>query len=227
MTNYTDTKTIVERTAQNIAANHIRKLTAFDGVDIGDELYDQATVAFRNDISKALEASDNTAEAQAVRERLAEIVEAIRAGLPTLTDLEKARAEIAGLTAANQRLLDRLHNATPDLVTAQQRADQAEDHAAELAKQVEELRGELTTMREKASKTEREQALVVEFNSRHLIGTPVRYWKGAREGDGKTSKTRTGAQMLSGHTAVVWVEGEGACIALSHIEPLATTAEVA
>ncbi|MCZ7434794.1 hypothetical protein O7598_31215 [Micromonospora sp. WMMC241] len=92
------------------------------------------------------------------------------------------------------------------------------------ANQVNELKTELTAMQEKAAKTEREQALVVEFNSRHLIGTPVRYWKGAREGEGRTSKTRTGAQMLSGHTAVVWVEDEGACIALSHIEPVETAA---
>ncbi|MEV5629143.1 hypothetical protein [Micromonospora tulbaghiae] len=49
-------------------------------------------------------------------------------------------AEIARLTAANQRLLNRQYAATPDLVTAQQRADQAEDRAADLAKQVDELK---------------------------------------------------------------------------------------
>ncbi len=48
----------------------------------------------------------------------------------------------------------------------------------------------------------------------------VRYWKGAREGEGQTSATRTPAQVLSGHTAVIWVKAEGACIALTHIEVL-------
>lgn len=48
----------------------------------------------------------------------------------------------------------------------------------------------------------------------------VRYWKGAREGEGQTSATRTSAQVLGGHTAVIWVKGEGACIALTHIEIL-------
>lgn len=49
------------------------------------------------------------------------------------------------------------------------------------------------------------------------VGTPVRYWTGAREGEGKPSKTRSEAQLLGGHTAVVWVEGHSGCIALSHV----------
>ncbi|MEV8248111.1 hypothetical protein AB0R01_30710 [Streptomyces rochei] len=50
-------------------------------------------------------------------------------------------------------------------------------------------------------------------------GTAVRYWTGLREGDGKTGQTRSQAEVLQGHTAVVWVTGHGACIALSHVEP--------
>lgn len=60
------------------------------------------------------------------------------------------------------------------------------------------------------------QAAVDIWNGIAPIGTPVRYWTGFREGDGIESKTRTKAQLLCG-TPVVWVEGHGACIALSHV----------
>ncbi|MDH6460150.1 hypothetical protein M2302_000301 [Micromonospora sp. A200] len=71
---------------------------------------------------------------------------------------------------------------------------------------------------------ERECRRVELFNAAHPIGTTVRYWKGVREGDGKTSTTRTEAQLLSGHTAVVWLEGVSGCIALTHIEPVSAEA---
>jgi hypothetical protein len=57
-----------------------------------------------------------------------------------------------------------------------------------------------------------------DWNIRHPVGTPVRYWSGVREGEGKLSKTTHAAVLLSGHTPVVWVEGESGCIALSHVE---------
>lgn len=59
---------------------------------------------------------------------------------------------------------------------------------------------------------------VTRWNTAVPIGTPVRYWTGWREGDGKTGRTRTAAELLGGHTAVVWVEGEASCIGLSHVE---------
>jgi hypothetical protein len=58
------------------------------------------------------------------------------------------------------------------------------------------------------------------FNAIHPVGTPVRYWKGVREGEGRISRTRTPAQMLGGHTAIVWLEGVSGGIALTHVEPL-------
>lgn len=61
--------------------------------------------------------------------------------------------------------------------------------------------------------------LVEDWNIRHPVGTPVRYWTGVREGAGKLSKTTHAAVLLGGHTAVVWVEGEAGCIGLSHVEP--------
>lgn len=65
-----------------------------------------------------------------------------------------------------------------------------------------------------------EFAAARDFNDTHPIGTPVRYWKGAREGDGRTARTRTAAQLLGGHTAVVWLDGVSGCIALTHVEPI-------
>jgi hypothetical protein len=70
------------------------------------------------------------------------------------------------------------------------------------------------------------QAVVDHWNEQHPVGTSVRYWTGDRQGDGKVSRTRSRADLLGGHTAVVWVEGHGACIALSHIRVL-TEAEAA
>ncbi|MEV4521440.1 hypothetical protein AB0J77_14525 [Micromonospora tulbaghiae] len=68
-----------------------------------------------------------------------------QAALAVADLLDAARAEIAGLTAANQRLLDRLHNTTPDLVTAQHRADQAEDRATDLANRLHHAEQEIAS----------------------------------------------------------------------------------
>jgi hypothetical protein len=68
--------------------------------------------------------------------------------------------------------------------------------------------------------TQQPHDLVNHFNHDHTIGTPVRYWTGTREGDGKTSHIRTRAELMGGHTPVVWVEGEASAIALTHIEPI-------
>lgn len=64
-------------------------------------------------------------------------------------------------------------------------------------------------------KTAEQQAAA--FNAAHHVGTPVRYWKGVREGDGVISRTKTPAEVLGGHTAVVWIEDCSGCVALSHV----------
>lgn len=65
----------------------------------------------------------------------------------------------------------------------------------------------------------RRQGVVNSFNSTFPIGTPVRYWVWAREGEGATGKTRSKAWLCSG-TPVVLVEGNTGGIALTHIEVL-------
>jgi hypothetical protein len=63
------------------------------------------------------------------------------------------------------------------------------------------------------------EADVIAFNEVVPEGTMVRYWRGAREGEPSgTGRTRCPAQVLSGHTAVVWIEGFRGCVALSHVE---------
>jgi len=68
--------------------------------------------------------------------------------------------------------------------------------------------------------TRKAQAEALEFNDRHAVGQAVRFWKGRKAGDGQVSRTRTEAQVLGGHTAVVWLRDAAGCVALSHVEPL-------
>lgn len=72
-------------------------------------------------------------------------------------------------------------------------------------------------MREKKV-TKKLQAEIDRFNKKCPVGGKVRYWTGLREGEGVESTTRSEAQAIGNHTAVVWVEGHSACITLSHIE---------
>lgn len=63
------------------------------------------------------------------------------------------------------------------------------------------------------------QQLVEEFNLKYAVGSPVVVWLGERRGAGLHTKTRSAAQLLGGHTPVVWVEDHPACVALTHVAP--------
>lgn len=68
-----------------------------------------------------------------------------------------------------------------------------------------------------------EQAAVDAWNYAHPVGTPVVAYPGCRPEDCPNDErivtsTRSKAQVLGGHTAVVWVHGHSACITLSHID---------
>lgn len=58
------------------------------------------------------------------------------------------------------------------------------------------------------------------FNFETPVGTECRFWTGVKEGPGRISKTRSPAQLLGGDIAVVWFEGLGPCVALSHVEAI-------
>lgn len=66
--------------------------------------------------------------------------------------------------------------------------------------------------------------IVYEFNALYPVGTPVDYFSclaDMRQGQfAMRTKTRQPAQVLSGHTAVVWIEGKGGAVALSHVRPV-------
>lgn len=64
------------------------------------------------------------------------------------------------------------------------------------------------------------QKLVDKWNKQFPVGTQVRYWTGVREGIGNLSFTKTAAEVLEGHTAVVWLDGVSGCVALSHVMPI-------
>jgi hypothetical protein len=70
---------------------------------------------------------------------------------------------------------------------------------------------------------QRVNAAADEWNRLHPVGTPVIAYPGGRPEDFPNDErivttTRSKATVLSGHTAVVWVHGHSACIALTHID---------
>ncbi|MBZ6290327.1 hypothetical protein KVH30_01915 [Streptomyces olivaceus] len=64
-----------------------------------------------------------------------------------------------------------------------------------------------------------------QFNARYPVGTLVFAYPGCRPEDGAgtrlVTRTRTAAQVSASGDPVVWVNGEGAYIALTHVDPVA------
>jgi hypothetical protein len=57
------------------------------------------------------------------------------------------------------------------------------------------------------------------FNSKHGVGQRVMVTKD--DGTKTTTFTRSKAQVLSNHTAVIWLEGIVGCYALERVTPIA------
>lgn len=57
-----------------------------------------------------------------------------------------------------------------------------------------------------------------QWNAIAYVGMPVNYRNDLRET--KETKTRTAASVLGGHSAVIWLEGVGGCVALDRVHPL-------
>lgn len=70
------------------------------------------------------------------------------------------------------------------------------------------------------AQSRRESAAAAAFNAAHRVGTRVAVYPGTRDGRRIETVTRSEAQVLSGHTAVVWVAGVAGCIALGHVDVL-------
>ena len=70
---------------------------------------------------------------------------------------------------------------------------------------------------------ESDELTAAQWNAKYPVGTPVVAYPGCRpEGDPNgerlVTRTRSKAETLGGHTPVVWVDGHGACIALTHVD---------
>jgi len=63
--------------------------------------------------------------------------------------------------------------------------------------------------------TEVMQSKIDVFNSRHPVGSPVTVIKDL--GEKIETKVRYPAEILSGHTAVVWLEGISGCYLLDRV----------
>jgi hypothetical protein len=61
---------------------------------------------------------------------------------------------------------------------------------------------------------------VAAWNAQVRVGAEVDY-REYPEAEPKRFKTRTEAQILSGHTAVVWLEGKGGCVCCEACTPVA------
>jgi hypothetical protein len=62
------------------------------------------------------------------------------------------------------------------------------------------------------------QAICDAWNLDNAVGEPVRLIRDS--GEVLITRTRSPAQVLSGHSAAVWVEGVAGCYHLSHVAPL-------
>ncbi|SDL15012.1 hypothetical protein SAMN05428985_11067 [Nocardioides sp. YR527] len=70
-------------------------------------------------------------------------------------------------------------------------------------------------------RTKKHTAMIDQFNELCPIGSPVVFWPGVRDGEGRKSTTRSVAWLLGDHTPVVMVEGYPGGIALANVMPYA------
>lgn len=63
------------------------------------------------------------------------------------------------------------------------------------------------------------QIEVAAWNASVQVGDQVDYYEVVGMSEPKRFTTRTPAEVLSGHTAVVWLEGKSGCVAISHCRP--------
>lgn len=60
------------------------------------------------------------------------------------------------------------------------------------------------------------------WNAQHPVGTEVEFHPVIGDPKFRATRTRSEAYVLSGHTAVLFVEGESGCVALAAIKPVNT-----
>ncbi len=65
---------------------------------------------------------------------------------------------------------------------------------------------------------ENPQIAVQKWNEQHSVGTLVFVLRDS--GATETTRTRSKAEVLSGHTAVIWLEGISGCYLLDRVRPV-------
>jgi hypothetical protein len=58
------------------------------------------------------------------------------------------------------------------------------------------------------------------WNANYPVGTAVKYFPILGDEEFRLRRTRTEAQVLSGHTSVVWLAGESGCVCLDNCSPI-------
>lgn len=58
------------------------------------------------------------------------------------------------------------------------------------------------------------------WNEQHPVGTAVKYHPISGEENFRLRRTVSEAQVLSGHTSVVWLDSERGCVALDNCAPI-------
>lgn len=76
-------------------------------------------------------------------------------------------------------------------------------------------------MRRKVKTTAQLEAQAAAWNQQHAVGTLVDYAEILGDPPDLRAKTRSEAEVLSGHTVVVWLEGKSGCVCIEHCEPVA------
>lgn len=69
-----------------------------------------------------------------------------------------------------------------------------------------------------ASAPDARQAAVDSWNANNAVGCGVSYRND--KGDLTVTTTRTEASILSGHTAVIWLNGVAGCVLLDRVKPV-------
>lgn len=68
------------------------------------------------------------------------------------------------------------------------------------------------------------QAQCDAWNAAHPQGTEISYESIVGEGETHRGRSTSEAQVLSGHSAVIWLEGKSGCVMLSHCTAVAPEA---
>lgn len=72
------------------------------------------------------------------------------------------------------------------------------------------------------NKPKDQQRAVDDWNARYSVGQAVAVKRDT--GEVVYTTTRSAAELLSGHSAVIWLEGIGGCYLLSRVTPVAEVA---